>query len=202
MNCHHFNDKTPAPIDCKKKIDELLVFIAETLETNNIPYWLDYGTILGATRYKDFIPWDIDVDLSLFDVDKEKVKEVFERAVANKSYIFRNAFEGSGFQVYYSKDVWHHTDLFFWYEDKDFLRRKHYVGMDHERGTDVRKGRDFPKAWVEELSQAKLGKRMYSVPKDPEHFCEFRYGKAWKVPMTIREWNRTDPKTNLTIRPE
>ncbi len=57
-------------------------------EENNIPYWISFGTLLGAARHGGFIPWDDDVDVSLLREGFEKIREVLSRdeAFALRSY--------------------------------------------------------------------------------------------------------------------
>lgn len=44
----------------QKRLLEMAKIIARFFEGNNLPYQIAFGTLLGAARYKGFIPWDFE----------------------------------------------------------------------------------------------------------------------------------------------
>ena len=61
----------------EQKAVETLKKIKTILDKNNINYWLDEGTLLGAVREKKLIEWDHDIDLSIWYTDLEKIRPLF-----------------------------------------------------------------------------------------------------------------------------
>jgi phosphorylcholine metabolism protein LicD len=53
---------------------EALKEIVRLLKENNIPFWADCGTCLGAYRYGGIIPWDFDIDIAVLQPDFDNVK--------------------------------------------------------------------------------------------------------------------------------
>ena len=61
----------------KIEVDLLKVF-AEFCKENNIRYYLSHGALLGAIRYKKFIPWDDDIDLLIPREDYDRMVSIFK----------------------------------------------------------------------------------------------------------------------------
>ena len=57
---------------------EILKMFDAFCKENNIKYYLSHGTLLGAIRYKKFIPWDDDVDLLIPREDYNRMLRLFK----------------------------------------------------------------------------------------------------------------------------
>ena len=72
-------------MNAKEKIwIDALIIIAKILKGNNVSYFLDMGTLLGAIRDKSFIPWDNDIDIGV-NPEKEPTRE-YIRELSDKIY--------------------------------------------------------------------------------------------------------------------
>ena len=68
------------------KLLEMLKFIDKVCRSNDIPYWLSSGTLIGAMRHGGFIPWDDDVDVEMLATDFPRFQEAVER-VGDPRYV-------------------------------------------------------------------------------------------------------------------
>ena len=88
----------------KVQLTEYEIFkeFAKIAKKHNIRYFLGQGTLLGAVKYKGFIPWDDDIDLLIPYRELLKLFKVFP-ADADEKYKLINCFVEKHFPVAWSK---------------------------------------------------------------------------------------------------
>ena len=69
------------------ELDILRMFHSFCAE-NNIRYFFSHGTLLGAIRYKGFIPWDDDIDLLVPREDYNKLLNLFQDSDKYRLFAF------------------------------------------------------------------------------------------------------------------
>ncbi len=72
----HYNGEGSTLRRAQLRMLEILLVVDEICRKHQIPYWLDYGTLLGAVRHGGFIPWDDDLDISVRIEDYQKLKDI------------------------------------------------------------------------------------------------------------------------------
>lgn len=161
------------PECCTAQLLELLFFTEDLLTRNGIFHWLDFGTLLGAVRDGDLIPWDWDVDLSILKADRERVVAL-QQQVADAGYVM-DARQKRVIQICYSKINRQHVDLFPWREKAGVY--KSYL---NEPWT------DFPPHYLERLAPVRLRGREFPAPTPVDAFlAQYRYGPDFMMPMRV-----------------
>lgn len=67
----------------------LLKSFKDLCKENDLTFWLEGGTLLGAARHKGFVPWDDDIDVNMWEEDVAKLAEVLKD---NDEFYFRNKY--------------------------------------------------------------------------------------------------------------
>lgn len=66
---------------------EILLEIDRICKENNLVYYLNVGTLLGAVRHGGFIPWDDDLDISMPRKDYEVFQKLCRTELAERFYL-------------------------------------------------------------------------------------------------------------------
>jgi lipopolysaccharide cholinephosphotransferase len=80
----------------------MLRILDDICKRNQIEYWIDAGTLIGAVRHKGFIPWDDDIDIVMGRHDYEKFLKIAKDELPNDIYLQNKRWE-SKYKYYWTK---------------------------------------------------------------------------------------------------
>ena len=150
------------------------------------PY-LAAGTCLGATRDKNLIPHDGDLDVEIL-MSKEgaiSADPIFKRLVEHDFYPLRVSVDGPFVcQMAFIK-AGAVFDIYFIYQNGD-------VGEAISEFGKVQ----TPIKFIKDLGAVEMNGVSYPSPNPPEEYCLDRYGSEWETPHTSKQpWQ--DDTANL-----
>ncbi|MCK4694510.1 MAG: LicD family protein [Candidatus Cloacimonetes bacterium] len=164
----------------RERMKKIILDAIDILEKNNIPYWLDEGTLLGIIRDGDLLPWDHDADFGVPGEYAEKILKIqhkffpkfFVKTNRTKNKWLPGRIRSVKLKTPFERIVRinFHIDLFFKYKIND---RYHWIIMNALKHS---KGKFFDK-----LDTITWEGRKVKIPSHVEEYLELNYGD-WKTP--------------------
>lgn len=168
----------------------------------NIQYWLEYGTLLGAIRDKNFIQHDYDIDIGLFLTDhSEDIEIVFKKygfiktkqySIDNKLYGLEESYKYKGIDI----------DLFYFTLCEDRMRS--HVFKNEEGKSWNKTIIDNGGLIVNEMTFPYTGFKKINfldtehfVPKEADRHLKSFYGEKYMV--KDKSWNPYTMAKNLKV---
>ena len=165
------------PPCCLNGLRKTAQHVFSTLENQGLVYWLEGGSLLGAARHNDIIPWDYDVDIGIHMKDISNIsflKNVWndnKKHEDNEGFVWERATEGSFIRVQYSKINHLHVDIFPFYEKKGVMTKDTWF-KSH------RQDMEFPARYLKPLEHLDFVGVKAMVPNHYRDFLEMKFGQG------------------------
>ena len=165
---------------------EALFALKSVFEELDITYWLEFGTMLGAVREKNFIAHDLDIDIGMFATHySEENERVFNKYGFRKTctYVVDDG-EYAREETYYYKDVG--VDIFYFHnrENEIFCHTfKALEGQSEDKtieklgGLCIRELR-YP---YEGFTQIDFLGEIFNIPANIDEHLKASYGEKWMI---------------------
>ncbi|MFC1887793.1 LicD family protein [Candidatus Cloacimonadota bacterium] len=181
---------------------KLLHDVTLELERSSIPYWLEGGTLLGVIRENRLLPWDNDMDISMYKTDQKKIIPTLLRLlfkgyrISVKKYR-RNIgpFKKGELRMIKIRNY------------EPFLRKgkvmldiflKRKLGNEYFWTVGVKSPvlKSAPASFYDVLTWVDFNNKKYMISKDYDGYLTYRYGD-WKI--QVKTWNfKKDDKAIVT----
>jgi len=159
----------------KKKAIKNLIDIKEVFDECKISFWLIGGTLLGAVREKDFISWDDDVDIAVYEEDFLPKYDILKEKFILKGFIFRNTRKSIG------------TKITLWREGPKNSIDCLFLKSDYEKNKyRLSRIRRHPRKYFEKYGTIEFKGTTFRIPYPAEKYLAFMY-KNWEKPIKSSE---------------
>ncbi|HUS50849.1 MAG TPA: LicD family protein [Candidatus Paceibacterota bacterium] len=167
-----------------------LLDVKDILDKMEIPFFLTHGALLGAYRDGDFIKWDDDVELDIFEeillpnydkLCKNLIKCGF--VLRGRKRKFKKQ-KGEKFNIYRDKEKMSIRGI---YLDPSYKNNKY-------RLTNVFQ---YLRKFHENPDTIKFKDAIFQTPGPIEEFLSYRYGKNWDIPINMYGTKGKSKKANL-----
>lgn len=163
------------PPCCLKNLRRTAQHVFGILDGCKVRYWLEGGSLLGAARNGDIIPWDYDIDIGIYQEDKVKcpqlVKVSQESFIDQDGFSWEKAIEGEFYRVQFSETNHLHVDIFPFYP-KNGVMTKNTWFKTHRQDT------EFPEHFLKPLTRIQFAGLSVSAPNNVKDFLEYKFGKG------------------------
>lgn len=163
------------PPCCLRALRITVHHVFRILEEQGVRFWLEGGSLLGAARNGDIIPWDYDVDIGIYwdDIVKSShlVSCLSEAHEDNDGFVWERATEGEFFRVQYSHSNHLHVDIFPFRSVNGTMTKNTWFKTH-------RQDREFPEAFLRPLGKIHFVGIDAPVPNDVRKFLEFKFGEG------------------------
>jgi len=167
------------PACCTDKLIEMIFSISDLLAAHNVIYWLDFGTLLGAVRHQELIPWDPEADISFYLTDESMLTMLAEEILDAGYVVRRNPKIPDLLKVAYSEQNHNYVDLFAFRLQDGLLKTE--CDYDSARW-------DFPVDYIQQLETVTLHGRNMLAPSPLHAFLsEHRYGPSYQIPLRFND---------------
>ncbi len=164
------------PPCCLKALRMTARHVFSVLESQGVRFWLEGGTLLGAARHGDIIPWDYDVDVGIYKEDIPKCRHLMQTGI-NKPFIDMNGFvwehapEGDFFRVQFSEYNRLHIDIHPFYSVNGNMTKDTWI-KSH------RQDMPFPEHYLNPLTRIDFVGIKTFAPNNWRDFLELKFGKG------------------------
>lgn len=179
--------------------EELLEKFSQTLNSANVLFWLDFGTLLGYYREHDFIKHDFDLDCGVFLKDAGNVRKSLTENGFKLIREFKSLKDGGMEECYLYK----HTSIDIFYYRTDSVRNTIYCnsfstfpelfkGINKKAPAEVKRI-DLPKS---EFQKVTYKNSTVNVPDNPVLYLQRHYGADFMTPNPDFDYKKE--ATNIT----
>ncbi|MDR1652554.1 MAG: LicD family protein [Prevotellaceae bacterium] len=148
---------------------DVLKLVDKIANEHNIPYYVDYGTLLGFIRDGNFIKYDDDIDFSILPTQNSIL--AFAKGLLNNGFAFDLAHLADNNRFIEFRVRYREISIdFFLPSIKDGFIRQLYCQCELK----------YP---LKPLIRYSITNFEVNILENPEEHLEWRYGETWKTPI-------------------